>query len=107
MVLGLPGITATAFTNSSRRSADGVRFSVIVVCIVFSSSCALNVGRLNPFATLLNQFGHQPSPAGLVTRPDPSSVVSVKIFVKLNEVAPVGVALKLFESTVDGASAFL
>src|SRR5262245_35491355 len=51
---------------------------------------------------LLNQLGHQPSPAGLMTGAKPRAVVAVEVFEEVNQVAPVFVALKFFYTAVYG-----
>src|SRR5215469_5939538 len=49
--------------------------------------------RLSP-ATLFNQLRNQSRPTCLVARADPGPVVSVKILMELNQVAPVRIILK-------------
>src|SRR5215475_4580855 len=49
---------------------------------------------------LLNQFGHQPRPSGLMAGAEPGPVVGVEVFKEENRIAPVSVALKLFDSAV-------
>ena len=57
--------------------------------------------RPSSFPVLLNQFRHQSGPAGLMARAYARSIVAVEVFVKRNEVAPVGVGLKLFRAAKD------
>src|SRR5262249_54761878 len=48
----------------------------------------------------LDQPGHQSCPAGLVTGPEASAVVSVEVFVETNVVLPMRVVLELLGATV-------
>lgn len=43
---------------------------------------------------LLNELGDQPSPAGLVARADPGAVITVEIFMKRDQIAPVRIVLE-------------
>jgi hypothetical protein len=47
---------------------------------------------------LLDQFGYQTGPAGLMACADPGAVVAVEVFVEWNRVAPVRVGLKFFRA---------
>src|SRR5690349_20899968 len=55
-----------------------------------------------PCAALLEQLGYKPCPAGLVAGPDACAVVAVEIFVKQDQVTPVGISLEYFCSTING-----
>jgi len=50
---------------------------------------------------LLNNLGRETRPAGLMAGPDASSVVSMKILVKENQILPMRVGLELFRSAVN------
>ena len=52
--------------------------------------------RLLSLTALFNELGNQSSPSSLVTRSNPSPVVAVEVLVKIDEVAPVRIVLKLF-----------
>jgi hypothetical protein len=43
---------------------------------------------------LLDQFGDQSRPPGLVTRPDPSAIVSMKKFIEQNQIPPVRIRVE-------------
>src|SRR5437667_12856375 len=53
---------------------------------------------------LLEQLGHESGPAGLMARADAGAVVAVEVFVKPDEVPPVGVGLELGDAPVDRPS---
>ena len=55
----------------------------------------------------LDIFGHEPGPAGLVAGAKPCAIVTVEVFVKEYVIAPVGVALELLCSAVDGSPALI
>lgn len=59
------------------------------------------------FAALLNHFGDEAGPSGLVSRAETGAIVSVKKFIKENEVAPVGVGLKDLGVAVNGTAALV
>ena len=48
----------------------------------------------------LDQFRHEPSPAGLVARAQSRPVVAMKIFIEENVVAPVGIGLELVRAPI-------
>src|SRR5215469_15756150 len=106
MVFALPGITATAFTNSRFVPIPLLRVSVID-CIALSSELLLEVvaPKSHPVAALFNELGNQTRPAGLMTRADTCAIVSVKVLVEIDEVAPVRVILKNFKAPEDGTLA--
>ena len=54
---------------------------------------------------LLNQFRNQRGPAGLVAGADAGAVVAMKVFVKRDQVAPVGIFLEFFRAAEDRAPA--
>src|SRR5713226_9798128 len=56
---------------------------------------------------LFAEFCHQTGPAGLVACADPGAVVSMKIFVKQDEISPVRIALKEFHSSSHRATPIL
>src|SRR5215510_4182407 len=56
---------------------------------------------------LLDQFGNQPGPASLVAGAKSRAVVAVEIFEEENQVAPVFIALKLFDRAVNGSASGL
>jgi hypothetical protein len=53
---------------------------------------------------LFNQLRHKTGPTRLVTRANAGTIVAVKILVKLDKVAPVWIALKFFQTPVNGPS---
>ena len=53
---------------------------------------------------LLEQLGHESSPAGLMARADAGAVVAVEVFVQPDEVPPVGVSLELGDAPVNRPS---
>ena len=57
------------------------------------------------FAALLEQLRHHSSPSGLVTGPDSGPVVSVKVFMKKNQVSPVWIILKFLDAAKYGSAA--
>src|SRR5580658_3166200 len=59
------------------------------------------------FPALLDQFGDEPGPAGLVARADTGAVIPMEIFVEKKQVLPVGIALEQFRAASDGAAALL
>ena len=56
-------------------------------------------------AALLNHFGDQAGPSGLMIRAEAGAVVSMKKFIKKNEVAPVRIALEYLGVSVYGTAA--
>jgi len=55
----------------------------------------------------LYKFGHEPGPTGLVAGAKPRAIITVEVFVKEYVITPVGVALELLRSAVDGSPALL
>jgi hypothetical protein len=55
----------------------------------------------------LYQFRHCDSPAGLMARPEAGPIVTVKVFIKEDVVAPVRVGLELLSATIDRPPALL
>src|SRR5581483_9286034 len=55
-------------------------------------------------AGLLDEFGNQAGPPGLMIGADTRAVIAMKIFMKQNEVFPVRVALKHFDAACHGAT---
>ena len=55
---------------------------------------------LTSLATLLQEFRHQPGPAGLMTGANAGPVVAVEILVEKHQVSPVRVRLKLLGTAV-------
>jgi len=53
-------------------------------------------------SALLDQLGYKSGPPSLVTCSKPCAVITMKIFMELNEVAPVGIALKFVQTAVNG-----
>lgn len=51
------------------------------------------------FTALLEELRDQSRPTRLVTGANAGTVVSVKVFVERNQVAPIGIGLKLFCGT--------
>ena len=47
---------------------------------------------------LLDEFGNQSGPAGLMTRADPGAVVAMEVFVERDQITPVWVALEFFRA---------
>ena len=68
------------------------------LCRGVSNGSAFLLPRL---AALLHQFGHHAGPSGLMAGADASARVSVEIFMKQNQIAPVRVGLELFLSSED------
>jgi hypothetical protein len=62
--------------------------------------------ELHSLATLLDQLRNQTRPSRLMTRPDSSAIVTVEVFVEVNEIAPVRIVLEFFEAAVHRARAF-
>ena len=54
---------------------------------------------------MLNHFGYQAGPSGLMIGAEAGAVVSVEKFIKENEVAPVRIALEYLGVTVNGTAA--
>ena len=55
----------------------------------------------------LDQFGHEPGPAGLMAGTEARAIIAVEVLVKEDVIAPVGIALELLTAAVDGAPALL
>src|SRR5258706_16451715 len=55
----------------------------------------------------LHGAGDDAGPARLVTSTQPGAVVPVEVFVKQDEIAPVGVVLELLARAIDGSPAVL
>ena len=53
------------------------------------------------FAILLHELGEQAGPSRLVACADARAVVAVKIFVKENEVSPVGIGLESLRAAIE------
>jgi hypothetical protein len=53
-------------------------------------------------SALLDQLGYKSGPPGLVTCSNPRAVITMKVFMELNEVAPVRIALKFVQTAVNG-----
>jgi hypothetical protein len=53
-------------------------------------------------SALLDQLGYKSGPPSLVTCSNPCAVITMKVFMELNEVAPVGIALKFVQTAVNG-----
>ena len=70
-----------------------------------SSASGLARLKLMPFPALLHQFGDDARPTGLVTGSNSSARVSVKVFVKEDQVAPGSGGLKLFQVSENRPSA--
>lgn len=66
----------------------------------------VSLGQLHALAALFDELSNESRPPSLVARSDPGAVIPVKVFVKVDVVAPVWIVLELLEPTVDGASAF-
>jgi hypothetical protein len=49
----------------------------------------------------LDDFCHEPGPAGLVARAESRSVVPVKVFIEQDVVAPVRIGLELFGASIN------
>src|SRR5580698_3934434 len=74
------------------------------------SSCSAAGRKTTPdtlLSALLDQFGYQTAPAGLVARAETGAVIPVKIFVEEEQVFPVRIALKDFGAARDGTPAVL
>src|SRR5580700_4124026 len=57
------------------------------------------------FPALLDQFGNQAGPAGLVTRAEAGAIVSMEVFIEEQQVPPVRIALEKFGAAGNGAAA--
>ena len=53
------------------------------------------------FAALLEEFGDQGGPAGLMTGANTRTVVTVKVFIEQQQVAPVRILLELLRAAID------
>ena len=53
----------------------------------------------------LDELRHDPGPTGLMAGAQPGAVVAVEVFVKEDEILPVGVLLELFRPPVNGPPA--
>src|SRR5215469_6626373 len=105
-VFDLPGITATAFTNSRFVPIPLLCVSVID-CIALSSELSVEIveAKLHSVAALFNELGNQARPSGLMTRTDTSAIVSMEVLVEIDQVAPVGIVLKDVQAAVYGTLA--
>src|SRR6266403_3637940 len=56
--------------------------------------------QLHSLAALLNELGNQSGPSGLVARSNAGAIVAMKVFVKVDEVAPVWIGLKFLEPAI-------
>ena len=52
---------------------------------------------------LLNEFGDQSCPAGLMTGPEAGTVIAMKMFMEKNEIAPVRIFLEDTLSAINGS----
>ena len=53
----------------------------------------------------IEKLGHQSRPAGLMAGTEPGAMVSMKVFVKEDEIVPGRVDLELFALSEEGSSA--
>jgi len=65
------------------------------------SAVSLSLAQLHSLAALLNELGNQSRPSGLVARSDASAIVAMKEFMKVDEIAPVWIALKFIEPAIN------
>ena len=56
---------------------------------------------------LLNELGDQPGPPGLVTGPQPATIVAVEVFVEQQQIAPVRILLEDLARAIDWPAALL
>jgi hypothetical protein len=49
---------------------------------------------------LLDQFGDQAGPAGLMASAQTSAVITMEIFMEENQIPPMGIALEVFDSPI-------
>src|SRR3974377_1257143 len=92
-------MTATAFT-SSRPGVFVVLFSSVTNSIVLSLIVVIKILCLHSFAALLDQLRNESGPTSLVTRANPRPVIAVKVFVEINQVAPVRILLKFLQAAI-------
>src|SRR5580658_7806825 len=74
------------------------------------SSCSATGRKITPdtlLSALLDQFGDEASPSGLVACADTRAVIAVEIFVKEQQIFPVRIALENFGTARDGTPAVL
>jgi hypothetical protein len=64
--------------------------------------CWILAANSRCLAALFEELGNESSPSSLVTRSDASSIVAMEIFVKIEAVAPMRIALKFFEPAIHG-----
>jgi hypothetical protein len=55
----------------------------------------------------LNHFGDQAGPSSLMIRAEAGAIVTMKKFVKKNQVAPIGIALENLSVSIHGATALI
>lgn len=79
-----------------------LRCTKAVDCVAWSSVA----GQLHSLSALFNKLGNEPRPSRLVAGSNPGPVVAMKVFVEINAVAPVWIALKFFEPAINGTPAF-
>src|SRR2546425_1916137 len=82
------------------RSPTLVPTSTLIALIISSAGFAM--AGLAP--ALLEQLGHESRPAGLMARANAGTVVAVEVFIKPDEIPPVGVGLELGDAPVDRPS---
>ena len=63
--------------------------------------CPLGIKK----AVKLNHLGYQPCPAGLMTGTESRAIVAMKVLVKEDVVAPVGICLEFLRATIDSSPA--
>ena len=56
---------------------------------------------LSPATGLVDQLRHQAGPAGLVTGPQTGTIVAMKVFIEQNQILPMRILLKGFQTAVN------
>ena len=62
--------------------------------------------QLDSLAALFDELGDESSPSGLMACTDPGAVVSMEVLVEIDEVAPMGIALKFLDLAINGTPSF-
>ena len=97
-------ICVAAIYPEARAGANGSKVNfVLCLCLAQSTENSQSANRAlriayngGSLAALLNHFGYQAGPSGLMIGAEAGAIVAVKKFVKKNQVAPVRIALEYF-----------
>src|SRR5215469_18952119 len=84
-----------------------LRLKLILSLVSEHHSSSLALLAFIGLAALLQRFGHQTSPAGLMACAYTSASVPMEVLVKKNELVPIGIRLEFLNAPIDRALALL